>query len=254
MTTLLIANWKNNVTEPRQATELFERYRDAIDGQTNSTAMVVICPSANLIRDLGFLVTNASYPDRLQLGSQDIAANSADQELGQMVLAQAGTRFVIIGHSDRRWKAGESDELVNIKLKTALANGFTPVVCCGEVTRAAGWQETLTMQIQQTLAGIPAKDVARCLIAYEPVWAISDTPGARPDEPASAAESLALISQVLRDNLAAEPLGYLYGGSVNKTNVAGFLALPAVTGVLVGRASLEPDFSEIINLGFNLAK
>ena len=165
-------------------------------------------------------------------------------EVSGPMLRKLGVRYVIVGHSERRWKLGESDEVVNKKLKAVLRNEMTPIVCVGERTRDEDFKDFLKEQTLNTFAGLMADEVARCIVAYEPVWAISTTLGAMPDTPESALESIEIIRNTLIGNWKLE-IGNspkaLYGGSITSANVREFLGSEGIDGVLVGGASVNKE-------------
>jgi triosephosphate isomerase len=187
-----------------------------------------------------------------QIGAQDVALGEVSSQTGEISagqLAKLGVRYVIVGHSDRRWKLGEDDATINSKIKTVLAEGLVPVVCLGERTRDGDWQGELSTQTLATFGGLTAAQVSACLIAYEPVWAISTTPGAKPDTPASAVRSMSVIRDVLADNFNVTTNTFLYGGSVSPDNAREFLERQEIKGILVGAASLRPDdFAKILSI------
>ena len=160
------------------------------------------------------------------------------------MLAKLGCSYVVVGHSERREYHAEGDDLVNAKAHKALAAGMTPIVCVGEglEVRRAGEQVPFTLaQIDGSLAGFSAKQVAGLVVAYEPVWAIGTGEVATPDD---AQEVCAAIRGWIRENFdeaAANGVRILYGGSVKAGNVAGIMAQADVDGCLVGGSSLDAD-------------
>ena len=175
-------------------------------------------------------------------------------EVSGPMLRKLGVRYVIVGHSERRWKLGESDEVVNKKLKAVLRNEMTPIVCVGERTRDEDFKDFLKEQTLNTFAGLTADEVARCIVAYEPVWAISTTLGAMPDTPQSALESIKVIKEALieksqipnlksqtNSKLKIKNSKFIYGGSITSANVREFLGSEGIDGVLVGGASVNKE-------------
>ena len=175
------------------------------------------------------------------------------------MLNKLGVRYAIVGHSERRWKLGESDEVVNKKLKAALRNGMIPIVCLGEKVRDENFEKFLKEQTEKTFAGLSRDELGKCMIAYEPVWAISTNSDARPDTPESAVESIRIIKETLIRNCL--PVGeagkleignlpkVLYGGSVTSKNIADFTGQKEIDGVLVGGASVnKEEFVKILSL------
>jgi triosephosphate isomerase len=164
-------------------------------------------------------------------------------EVSPTMLAEL-CRYVIIGHSERRRILGESDDLVNRKLTAALATGLGPILCVGEdlATRQSGNATAyVRAQLESALSQRTEADVCRCVIAYEPIWAIGTGVAAQPsDAEEMAAEIRSVLGNVAGDNAVAR-VNILYGGSVTTANAADILAGPNVDGALVGGASLKAD-------------
>ncbi len=213
---------------------------------------LVICPPFVYLEEASKLLNTSHLIHEAQLGAQDIAVEDKGADTGEIsgpMLTNLNVRYVIVGHSERRWKMGESDELVNAKLKAVLRNGMVPIVCIGEQTREGDYKSFLRQQILATFAGLSGEDINNCLIAYEPVWAISTNPGAHPDTPESALESIEYIDEVLRSTFHVSRSTFLYGGSVNSKNAEEFLKIPAFSGVLVGGASVKKEeFLKILTI------
>lgn len=205
---------------------------------------VVVCPPAPFIPVAAWTARQGP----IAIGAQDCSAVADDSartgEVSAAMLADAGARYVIVGHSERRAQHGESDALVRKKAEAALGAGLTPIICVGETQaeRAAG--RAVEVVSVQTEASLP--DGPGIVVAYEPVWAIG---GDRTPTTEEIAEIHAAVRAVLRQRLgaAADPVRILYGGSVNPKNAAEIFAAKDVDGALVGRASLKAaDFSAII--------
>lgn len=143
----------------------------------------------------------------------------------------------------------EGNELVNTKLKATLKAGFTPIVCLGERTRDAGWEEELRAQTTETLTTLTPGEVSQCIIAYEPVWSISTNPGAMSDSPTSAVQSMGYIRETLSERFEVSHISFLYGGSVKPDNAAEFLKRHEISGLLIGGASVRSDdFCRILTI------
>ena len=242
---LVVANWKMNPASLADAQALLSRIDEWYEGLAEKREpSLVVCPPFLFIEEVGATLRTGHLEHIAELGAQDIAAVDEGAQTGEVSgvqLERLGVHYCIVGHSERRWKLGEDDATVNAKLHRALEHGLMPIVCVGERTRDDGWQDELRRQTEATFAGL--KDQARrTMVAYEPVWAISTNPGARPDTPESAADSIHLLHDILGQDVPC-----LYGGSVTKDNAASFLTRPEVAGVLVGGASLRPeDFTRIL--------
>jgi triosephosphate isomerase len=189
----------------------------------------------------------------IHVGAQNVfweESGAFTGEVSAAMLEDAGVRYVIIGHSERRAMFGETDETVARKLLSVLRGGLTPIVCVGEVLeqRESGTTaEVLTRQVKGALGQVAPDHIGRVVMAYEPVWAIGTGKTASPD---TANEAHTLIRNTIAaifGRSAAEETRVLYGGSVKPDNTADLMRESEVDGVLVGGASLEPNsFAEII--------
>ena len=252
MKKLIIANWKMLPETLGQAEEILARTEECLRDLDRDAFDVVFCPPFVFIEEVAKLLGEGALAETASLGAQDIATQDTGALTGEISghqLTRLGVRYVIIGHSERRWKLGESDTTVNTKLAAALRSGLTPVVCLGERSRDGQWQQELAAQTAATLVGLTAGQVSKCLFAYEPVWAISTNPGAKPDTPASAVQSMALIRETIADRFDVSHPTFLYGGSVTPDNATAFLERSEVSGVLVGGASVRADdFCRILSV------
>ncbi len=172
-------------------------------------------------------------------------------EIAPGMLVEAGCSFVIIGHSERRQYFGETNETCNKKVKAALANKLTVILCCGETLEEREANKTtavVTDHVKNGLAGLSKDDMASIVIAYEPVWAIGTGKTATPEQ---AQEVHAVIRKLLADMFGPDVSAATriqYGGSVKPENVKEIMAQPDVDGALVGGASLKPDsFAKLVN-------
>jgi triosephosphate isomerase len=188
-------------------------------------------------------VARALSRTRVLVGVQNVHWETAGGWTGEIAAGMArdaGAAIAEIGHSERRTHFGETDASVNRKVHAALAAGLRPLVCVGEPEeeRSAGTApEYIARQVKLALRGVPAADLERILLAYEPIWAIGE--GGTPATPAQAEPIHAIIRQTLEEVFgdAAAALPVLYGGSVNAGNAAALLAIPTVDGLFVGRAA-----------------
>ncbi len=197
---------------------------------------IVVCPPATLLR----VVADALQGGSVELGAQDCHAAESGAHTGDVsaeMLADAGCRYVIVGHSERRAEHRESDALVRAKAEAARRAGLVAIVCLGESEAERDSGETLAV-VERQLAGSlpPGADPANTVVAYEPIWAIGT--GRTPTE-----AQIAEVHAHLRGRLGAagEGVRLLYGGSVKPSNAAEILALDNVDGALVGGASLDPN-------------
>jgi triosephosphate isomerase len=172
-------------------------------------------------------------------------------EVSAAMLVEAGCRYVIVGHSERRQFFGETDETVCKKTKAALAVGLTPIVCVGETLdeRESGATETvLGRQFRGSLAGLTTGEFSRILIAYEPVWAIGTGRVATSEQAAAAHKFLRNVASSAFSSELASALRILYGGSVKPDNIEGLMVQDELDGALVGGASLDAkSFGAIVN-------
>jgi triosephosphate isomerase len=212
---------------------------------------VVIAPVFTALKT----VADGLEGSKIRVAAQDCATqNDFGAHTGEVtpsMLKDAGCSYVIVGHSERRQYNGESDASVNKKTKAAIAAGLTPIVCVGEslAERESGQAEKVVeTQLVRGLDGLTVSDMARIIIAYEPVWAIGTGKTATPEQ---AQEMHAHIRRVLvnaHDNEVAEGMRILYGGSVKPDNIAMLMSQDDVDGALVGGASLvADDFARIVN-------
>ncbi len=162
-------------------------------------------------------------------------------EIAALQVADCGAAMVELGHSERRAQFGETDSAINKKVKAALAAGLIPLVCVGETAEERELDAaavSVARQARMALAGIAAPDLARVLLAYEPVWAIGEA--GEPATPAYAAAIHAAIKQAVTDQ-AGRPIAVLYGGSVDPGNAEALAAEPDIDGLFVGRAASQPE-------------
>ena len=241
---LIAGNWKMNLNH-FEAIALVQKIAFSLKPQHYDAVDVAVLPPFTDIRSVQTLVDG----DRLRLtyGAQDLSPHPSGAYTGDIsggMLAKLGCTFVVVGHSERRQHHGETDELVNAKLKAAYAHGLTPILCLGEQlpVREEGWHvEHCVDQLAQALVGIPEDQAASVVIAYEPVWAIGTGKVATP---ADAQEVCAALRSRLAELYApelADAVRVLYGGSVKSTNAGEIVSQPDVDGALVGGASLDGE-------------
>ena len=237
------ANWKCH-TRLESAVVLARGLREAIDGIGGVEK--VVCPPFVYLAAVGEALRGSS----LRLGSQDVHWEddvAATGEVGPQMVAELA-EYAIIGHSERRHQFGETDEMVNRKVKAALAAGLRPIMCVGEKLeeREAGLtEEVLLRQTRSGLEGVDLPD--GFIIAYEPVWAIGTGNAATGDDAASAIDVIRREVTGMFGPAKAETVRILYGGSVTPENIAEFVSRNGIDGALVGGASLKVDaFATIV--------
>jgi len=243
---LMAGNWKMNLNH-QEAVVLVQKLAWILADKKHDygRAEVAVVPPYTDLRSVQTLVDG----DRLAIryGAQDVSAHENGAYTGEVsaaMLARLGCSYVVVGHSERRQYHGEDDALVNAKAVRALTAGITPIVCVGEgleVRREGRHVEHTLEQVDGSLAGLSAEQVAGLVVAYEPVWAIGTGEVATPED---AQEVCAAIRERISDKISPEAAGavrVLYGGSVKAANVAAIMAQPDVDGALVGGASLQAD-------------
>ena len=207
------------------------------------TVEVVVCPPFTALST----AAQALKGSRIGLGAQDLyweVQGAFTGEISPAMLVDAGCRYVIIGHSERRTHFGETDQTVQRKLLVALRHGLIPIVCIGETLTEREEHQTwvvLTRQLEGALKDLPPAECAKIILAYEPVWAIGTGRNATPEQ---AQEAHAFIRQWLSKRFSpatGEAVRIQYGGSVNAANAESLLQQPDVDGALVGGASLKAD-------------
>ena len=171
-------------------------------------------------------------------------------EISAAQLADAGAKYCIVGHSERRQYHGESDFLVNEKAKALIENGIVPIICVGESLEQREMDltiEYISYQVKAALSGINATQLRRCVIAYEPIWAIGTGKTATAEQAEEVCEAIRAVVRKMYGARPARSLSILYGGSMNAANAAELLSQPDIDGGLIGGASLKPvDFATIV--------
>jgi triosephosphate isomerase len=250
---IVAGNWKMNGL--RAAARALAADVELASGGVPAVDLVV-CPPSVHITEVEEQVRAAAGKEgrgpRVAIGGQnawDKPTGAFTGEVSPQMLADIGCRYVILGHSERRTLCGETDAVVNAKVKAALAAGLTPIVCVGETLaeREAGrTDDVVSGQVRGSLAGLGAAEIARLVVAYEPVWAIGT---GRVATPAQAQAVHALIRGLLGSLAGADTAAGVriqYGGSVKPDNAAELAAQPDIDGALVGGASLDaPGFLAI---------
>ena len=245
---LIVGNWKMNPQSRDLACQL------AKDIKRSSVKLrgagIVICPPVVYLRD----VMDAFGKGKTALGAQDIfweESGAYTGEISASMLKDSGARFVIIGHSERR-ALGETDEMINKKIKTALKNNIVPIVCVGERERDSHgyYMAAVKRQTEHAFLGVPGTALKNIVVDYEPVWAVGNKDFETPI-PHDAVEMAIFVRKTLADSYGAKKVGdlrVLYGGSVNAKNAGEFLREKEIAGLLVGRESLDAKkFMAIVN-------
>ena len=247
---IIAGNWKM-YHDHLVAIQVVQKLSYRLDKVDYEGTNVVVCPPFTDLRTLQTLIDSDRLP--LQLGAQNCHWENEGAYTGEvspMMLAKLNVRYVIVGHSERRQLFGETDEMVNLKLRAVLKHEMTPIACVGETLdeREAGETEKkVTAQTRAAFEGVKAGDAAQCVVAYEPIWAIGTGRNATPDD---ANDTIRVVRTALRElygEATAQAIRIQYGGSVKPGNAADLMAQPEIDGALVGGASLDPDdFARII--------
>ena len=243
---LMAGNWKMNLNH-QEAVVLVQKLAWTLDDKQHDYGKVevVVVPPFTDIRSVQTVVDG----DRLKIryGAQDVSTQDEGAYTGDIsagMLAKLGCSYVVVGHSERREHHAEDDATVNAKAHKTVAAGMTPIVCVGEgldVRQDGRHVEHTLEQLDGSLDGFDAKQVAALVVAYEPVWAIGTGEVATPDDAQEVCAAIRARIAETRGDEAAGGVRILYGGSVKAANVAGIMQQPDVDGALVGGASLQAD-------------
>lgn len=243
-TPLIAGNWKMNLNH-LEAIALVQKIAFTLPEKYFSSIDVAVLPPFTDIRSVQTLIEG----DKLSIlhGAQDVSAQESGAYTGEVsgaMLAKLGCSFVTVGHSERREHHAETDELVNAKVRAALANGISPILCVGEsldVREENTHLRHITGQLATAIKGVTTEQAANCVLAYEPVWAIGT---GRVATPADAEEACAALRSTLGAEYGeetAEAVRILYGGSVKSNNIGELVQQDSIDGALVGGASLEAE-------------
>ncbi|HOB19973.1 MAG TPA: triose-phosphate isomerase [Candidatus Atribacteria bacterium] len=243
---IIAGNWKMNKT-PDEAAAMVKELAPLVK---DAGAEVVICAPFVSIQ----AVKEAAAGTNIKVGAQNMhweEKGAYTGEVSPVMLKAIGVEYVIIGHSERREYFAETDETVSKKVISALAHGLVPIVCVGETLaqREQGiTRELVEKQTEAAFKGVSPEDVKKCVIAYEPIWAIGTGKTATSED---ANEMIGYIRKTIartHGSEAAEAMRIQYGGSMKPENAAELMAMPEIDGGLVGGASLKAaDFARIVN-------
>ena len=241
---IVAANWKMHKTH-LEAIQAVQKLSYLLDQDDAERVEVVVCPPFTALRTLQTLIDS----DRLGygLGAQNVHWEDEGAYTGEIsppMLVALKVGYVIVGHSERRQLFGETDEVVNRKVRSVFSHAMVPILCVGESLgerEAGATEEKVAGQVRRGLQGVASEDATRLVIAYEPIWAIGT---GRNAEPADAGQVVGLIRDTLSSSYSkevADAVRVQYGGSVKAGNIRDFMAHPEIDGALVGGASLEPE-------------
>ena len=242
---IIAGNWKMNMT-PSEAVKLVEELKPLV---VNDDVDVVYCvPAIDIVP-----VVEAVKGTNVQVGAENFYIEDKGAYTGEIsapMLVDAGVKYVIIGHSERREYFKEDDAFLNKKVKKAIASGLTPILCCGETLEQREMGVTMDwirLQIKSDLAGVAADDVKILVIAYEPIWAIGTGKTATSDQAEEVCKGIRELIAEVYDTDTAEAVRIQYGGSMNAGNAKELLAKPNIDGGLIGGASLKAEFGQVVN-------
>jgi len=244
----VVANWKMNLIRS-QAEKLAKEITGYLsDLGTKNSPGVIIAPAFTLLESVFSVIKGTD----IELCAQNVFWETSGAYTGEVsaeMLMDNGCSWAIIGHSERRYILGETDFMINHKVKHALNKGLKVILCMGERLEERESENTIEVinnQITKDLEGVSSNDLENILVAYEPVWAIGTGINALPaDADAVHLQIKNIISRLLNCHISI--IRVLYGGSVNKDNISDLIAQPNIDGVLVGGASLDSgSFKEII--------
>ncbi len=242
---IIAGNWKMNKT-PSEAVALIDELKPLV---ANDEVDVVFCvPAIDIVP-----AVEASKDTNINIGAENLYFEESGAYTGEIapnMLTDAGVKYVIIGHSERREYFAETDETVNKKVLKAIEHGITPIICCGETLEQREQGITIDwvrMQIKIAYQGVSADDAKDTVIAYEPIWAIGTGKTATSDQAEEVCAAIRDCIKEVYDEATADAIRIQYGGSMNADNAAELLAKPNIDGGLVGGASLKADFGKIVN-------
>ena len=242
---IIAGNWKMNKT-PSEAVALVEELKPLV---ANEDVDVVFCvPAIDIVP-----VVEAAKGTNIQVGAENMYFEESGAYTGEIspnMLVDAGVKYVVLGHSERRDYFGETNEDVNKKVLKAFEHGITPIMCCGETLEQREMGVTMDwirLQIKSDLAGVAADDVKNLVIAYEPIWAIGTGKTATTEQAEEVCAGIRACIAEVYDEATAEAIRIQYGGSVNAATAPELFAQANIDGGLVGGASLKADFGKIVN-------
>lgn len=237
---LIAGNWKmfKKIAEGRTLAQEI-----AAQAPSAPKADLVVCPPYTALAAVSDAVKNSP----VKTGAQDLHWEEQGAFTGKVswdMIVDAGAAYVIIGHSEQRTYFHETDETVNKKVKTALKGGLIPIVCVGETLSERDGNKTMdvvTAQTRGAFAGIDEASASKCVIAYEPVWAIGTGRNATPEQAQEVHAMIRTLIQSMYSASTSENMRILYGGSMKPENAASLLAMKDIDGGLIGGASLKTD-------------
>ena len=253
---IIAANWKMNKDKDEALEFVFNVYDKVPDKEKVES---VIFPTAVFLNLLA-----KREGENLRIGAQNMHYEDEGAytgEISPLHIKTSGAEYVLLGHSERRNYYNEVDDACNLKLHAALKHSITPILCIGESTEIkdeGNTKDFIINQVTDSLKGIPLEGVTEFIIAYEPIWAIGTGKTATPKLANSVAKAIRATLTKLYNEQVSQNVRILYGGSVDINNVESYLKQDQIDGVLVGRATLDPqvflEFTRIAEKVFDLKK
>jgi triosephosphate isomerase len=249
----MAGNWKMNLNH-LEAIALVQKLAFSLTPKDSDAVECAVLPPFVDLRSVQTLVDGDKLP--IVYGAQDLSPHDSGAHTGDIsgaMLAKLGCTYVVVGHSERRQHHGETDDVVNAKVKAAFRHGLVPILCVGEgldVRELNGQVDHCLRQVAAALDGVPAEQARDVVVAYEPVWAIGTGKTATPADAQEVCGEVRLTLGRLYPGELADGVRVLYGGSVKASNVAALMEQPDVDGALVGGASLDAEeFAALCRLG-----
>lgn len=241
---IVAGNWKMNMT-PNETVRLIDDVKPLIK---DAAAEVVFCvPAIDIVP-----AVETSKDSNIKIGAENMyyeEKGAFTGELSPSMLVDAGVTYVIIGHSERRQYFNEDNDMINKKVRKAIEHELIPIICCGESISQR--EEGITLdfikeQIESAFEFVTKEQAVKCVIAYEPIWAIGTGRVATSAQAQEVCEAIRHNIRNIYDDETADNIRILYGGSVNAANAKEIFAQPDIDGGLVGGASLKPEFADIV--------
>ena len=242
---IIAGNWKMNMT-PTEAVELINTLKPLV--ATDDADVVFCVPAIDIIPAM-----EAAKGSNIQIGAENMYFEEKGAYTGEIspaMLTDAGVKYVVLGHSERREYFAETSETVNKKMLKAFEHGITPIMCCGETLtqREQGvTMDFIRQQVKVGFLGVTAEQAATAVIAYEPIWAIGTGKTATTEQAQEVCKGIRDCIAEIYDQATADAIRIQYGGSVNAATAPELFAQPDIDGGLVGGAALKPDFGKIVN-------
>lgn len=242
---IIAGNWKMNKNH-KEAVELINSLKSGID--TDKSDVVVCVPFVDLMA-----VSEAIKGTKINLGAQNMHFEESGAYTGETspsMLKELGVKYVILGHSERRAYFGETDEIVNKKVKKALEHDIVPILCVGESLEERELNITIELvrvQVKKAFSGISKEDAKKVVIAYEPIWAIGTGKVATKEQAEEVCKEVRNVIEEVYGKEVADVIRIQYGGSVTGDSANELFNMPNIDGGLVGGASLKDDFIKVVN-------